>query len=169
MPNHTCCSLHLCVAPVQGTLWPVWRGRRMREKRGQECNNNNNLVGSCPSQISPPWAPAEAGAWFMNRSCILFLPMDMQVEVLRYPRIFEAWFPHRPMSKLVILLSQWKCNFQSAGKSLMKSAPNEGTGEGCIVGATEKYHQYHLSCQQWQEKGCKALAWGLWLNSDFRN
>lgn len=37
----------------------------------------------------------------------------------------------------------------------MKSAPNEGTGERCIVRATKKYHP---GCQQWQEKERRALA-----------
>lgn len=27
----------------------------------------------------------------MKESCILFLPLDIQVEVVRYPRIFEAY------------------------------------------------------------------------------
>lgn len=102
----------------------------------------------------------------MNMSCILFLLVNMQIEVVRYPRNFGAWFPHSPMSGLAILLSQWKCDFQSAGKSLMKSAPNEGVGEGRIAGTTEKYQ---LSCQQWQEKGWKALAQGLWLSTAAQN
>lgn len=109
MPNHTC-PAPLCSSCPGDTLVCLERQKDEREERNVTIRtilwvmtkSDFISLGSCRG-------------WFMRKSRIVFLPMDGQVEVGRYPRVFEASFPHSPMSRLAVLLLQWKWNFQSAG------------------------------------------------------